>query len=44
VLAQARASAARTWALDSTAVESRHLRVADLIWAGDPDSRDFGVA
>jgi serine/threonine-protein kinase len=35
VLAQARASAERAWALDSTAVDSRHLRVAYLIWAGD---------
>jgi len=35
VLAQARASAERAWALDSTAVDSRHFRVAYLIWAGD---------
>jgi len=35
VLAQARASAERAWALDSTALESRHLRVAHLMWAGD---------
>jgi tetratricopeptide (TPR) repeat protein len=35
VLAQARASAERAWALDSTAVDARHVRVAYLIWAGD---------
>ena len=35
VLAQARASAQRAWALDSTLVDSRHVRVAYLIWAGD---------
>jgi len=35
VLAQGRASARRAWALDSTAVESRRARVAELIWAGD---------
>jgi serine/threonine-protein kinase len=35
VLAQARASAKRAWMLDSTAVDSRHMRVADLRWAGD---------
>jgi len=35
VLAQARASAERAWALDSTAVDSRRLRVAYLVWAGD---------
>ena len=33
--AQARASAERAWTLDSTAVESRHVRVAYLIWVGD---------
>jgi tetratricopeptide (TPR) repeat protein len=36
VLAQARASAKRAWMLDSTAVDSRHMHVADLRWAGDP--------
>jgi serine/threonine-protein kinase len=35
VLAQARASAKRAWMLDSTAVDSRHARVAELMWAGD---------
>jgi len=35
VLAQARASAERAWALDSTLVDSRLVRVAYLIWAGD---------
>ena len=35
VLAQARASAERAWALDSTVVESRHMRVGYLLWAGD---------
>jgi serine/threonine-protein kinase len=35
VLAQARVSAERAWALDSTAVDSRHIRVAYLLWAGD---------
>ena len=35
VLAQARASAERAWAPDSTLVDSRHVRVAYLIWAGD---------
>jgi tetratricopeptide (TPR) repeat protein len=35
MLAQARASAERAWALDSTAVASRHVRAAQLILAGD---------
>ena len=35
VLALARASAQRAWTLDSTAVDSRHMHVADLRWAGD---------
>jgi len=49
VLAQARASAARAWTLDSTALDSRRIHVADLMWAGDLEgarraARDFVAA